>query len=229
MNTREHRIPWSVLIACAVASGCASTPPTALSPAPETTTLAVSARAASPSPATSTRMPSAANYYLALGQRGDLGLLVSSSDGRIWGRLYLDAGSIDGQIHLAFEREGFDNLALEARGGAGVLDGTLDTDALAVSWRAASDASGQLHGQRWSAHGGNAESCAQIHDVHALLDDLRELGPTLADAAAWSGPDRQALVERLALAELALELSERACERRDRADLPKVTGPFAWR
>lgn len=222
----QRRFTGSLLVACAVSTGCAQTGDL---PSPTPAGTAVSARAASPSEATTALLPSAANYYLALGQAGDLGVLISSSDGRIWGRVYLDGGDAEGGVRLAFEHDGHPRLALEVRGAAGVLDGQATADDLAVSWRAAATASGQLQGQRWSTVRDSPQSCAQLRHLHAIADDVSALGPSLADAAAWTETDRRALVERLALATLALELSTRACERRGRATLPAITAPFAWR
>lgn len=173
---------------------------------------------AAPSPAAASLLPIEVEYRVVLGSDGTLALALLGVDRRILGRVAIAAGDgPHGSPGVRVEVEDVDGRALrvEAWSSAGALYGQAFVGPRAVSWRVRLDDDGSLAGERWSSpRRGAIDELVALQRARALGADLCELAPQLSDA--------RVLAERIALAELALELSLRAWTGHGRAHLPTV-------
>lgn len=179
------------------------------------------ALAASPSAKVASLLPIAADYRVVLGSDGTLALALLSEDRRLLGRLAIAAG--DGPrgspgVRIEIEDVYGEALQIEAWSSAGALHGRAFVGRRSVAWQVRLDEDGSLAGERWSAPRRDAvDELLALQRARALGADLRELAPRLSDAPV--------LADRIALAELALELSLRAWAGHGRARLPAVGPP----
>jgi hypothetical protein len=188
--------------------------------------LALEAR---PSAAAAESLPNDVGYRVVLAKDGTLALALVSADQRILGRLAIAAGSgPHGSPGVLVEFEDTDGRStrVEAWSSAGALHGHAFVDERSAHWRVRHEADGSLAGEAWSVpHAKATEELEALRRARALEMDLGVLAATLASDGALDETTRCVLVERLAFAELALELSIRAWMGRGRAQLPTIGTP----
>jgi hypothetical protein len=163
-------------------------------------------------------LPPGARYLVSIQADEDLSLEVLDARGRRLARLDLSAalermpeGTV-AEIALIFVDLDGELAQVAAWSRAGSITGALQLGRRVSSWRVGLGADGSLEGQRWPRRVREA-GLVRLHRTHALLDDLDDLAEALG---------RCELRERLALAELAVELGARAWLGEGRARLPEV-------
>ena len=227
MPTKTLSTLLCVLATCASAVACATpSAPGTRTPVNDAPTIASFDELASDAAG----LPPGAELHVALAGDGALGVLVSTRDRRIWAHLYLrppDPHTSELEVVVDFERDSEDRISVEAEAISGGLMGSVQVEAGTASWRVAHDGDGSLHAERWSP--GLARRCPTLRLARDISVELEHLRPQLGAHAPLAEPDLRALLERVSLAQVALELGLRACESRARAELPRLTAPFAWR
>jgi hypothetical protein len=210
----------TALMIVSLTIGCARTPTeTAVEPvrdgASDGRQLAL---AASPSTAATAMLPVGTSYRVVLGSDGTLALAIVAPDQRLLGRMAIAAGAgPHGSVGVRVEFEDVDGqtMHLEAWSSAGAVHGQAFVGARSIHFRARQDDDGSLAGERWSL--------AQRDAIDELvtLQRARALGAELGGLTTGLTNDC-VLVERIALAELALELSIRAWAGHGRSRLPTI-------
>lgn len=224
-----RRFTWrgACLAACLLAGGCASADP-----------HATRARASLSTPSVDESLPAGSQLHLALAEAETgvdsegggvgLGLVVLTADRRIWAHLSLrPRDEAHRRVRVEFWDPNDEKIAAEAEVISGGLAGTIDVGDGSGRWRIATEGGGQMHARHWSP--ALARRCSSVRLARELANQLDELVAELARSAQLDPRDQSALAEEVRLAQLALELGLRSCEGRERASLPSLTGPFAWR
>lgn len=216
-SLRRSIWPSCCLAACLLAFGCASAP-----------RHASHARASLSAPSVDESPPQGAQLHLALAEGGELGLVVLGADKRIWAHLSLrPQPDADRRVRVEFWDPNNEKIAAEAEVISGGLVGTIDIGDGSGSWRIATEGGGHSSARRWSP--ALARRCPSVRLARELAGQLDELLAQLVPSAQPDPDDQSALYDEVQLAQLALELGLRSCEGRERARLPSLTGPFAWR
>ncbi len=181
-----------------------------------------------PSPTAAELLPANAHYRAVLGVDGQLALVIVAPDQRILGRLHV----ADDERHRSTvgTRVDYEDLSgrttrVEAWSFAGSIDGQALIGKRSARFRVRLEPDGSLAGERWSLAHGDAATAEldELRRARAIGADLGDLAAQLSSSGAFADHDRCALVERLALAELALELSVRAWDGEERSRLPVVS------
>ena len=221
-NTKLRSLRLSIwrtacLTACLLAGGCASSQG-----------HASRARASLSAPSVDESLPAGAQLHLALAEEGGLGLIVLTEDRRIWAHLSLrPQEQAHRRVRIEFWDPKDEKIAAEAEVISGGLAGTIELGDGSGHWRIATEAGGQMSARRWSP--ALARRCSSVRLARELAAHLDELVAQLASSTQLDPRDQGALFDEVRLAQLALELGLRSCEGRERASLPSITGPFAWR
>lgn len=173
---------------------------------------------ASPS-AAAPSLPPGASYRVALASDGTLAVALLGADRRLLGRMAIAAGAgphASPGVRVQLDDLTGPSLMIEAWSSAGALHGQAFVNGHAVAWRVRLEADGTLVPERWSlAHRGAINQLATLHRARDLAADLRELARQQSHSPV--------LADRIALAELAIELSLRAWTGHARAHLPNIS------
>jgi hypothetical protein len=148
--------------------------------------------------------------------------VIVGADGRFLGRLRIatdERALASVSMRVDYEDLGGQVTRVEAWSFAGSIDGQALVGRRSANFRVRLGADGSLAGERWSlAHRSAGAELLELRRARAIGADLGVLATELSSGAH----DRCEIAERIALAELALELSVRAWAGEDRARLPAV-------
>jgi hypothetical protein len=212
--------PWlRGLMICSLVIGCAR-PPTqsAVLPA-EDGAGDGAARAFEAAPAAAAAfLPIGTDYRVVLASDGMLAAALLGPDRRILGRMAIAAAVGPREspgVRVEIEDVDGQTMRIEAWSSAGSLYGQAFVGQRSVAWRARLEDDGSLAGESWSlAQRDAVEELVALRRARALGADLGVFATGLSEGCV--------LAERIALAELALELSVRAWAGHGRSRLPKV-------
>lgn len=219
---REHAGAQQLLrglIILSLASGCAR-PPMVPAVEPAVGLDGGPQWAIEAAPAAAARLlPVGTDYRVVLASDGMLAAVLIGSDWRTLGRIAIaDGMGPRDSPGVRVEIEDVDGrpLWIEAWSSAGALHGQAFVGGRSVAWRVRQEPDGSLAGERWSPPQRDAiEELLALQRARALGADLSELATELSNGCE--------LAERIALAELALELSIRAWAGHGRSHLPTIT------
>jgi hypothetical protein len=182
---------------------------------------------ARPSPAAAESLAIDVRYRVVLANDGTLALALVSPDRRVLGRLAVAAGIgpfASPGVLVEFEDTDGRSTRVEAWPSAGGLHGHAFVHGRSAHWQVRHEADGSLAGEAWSLPHRDAMADDELRALQRARVMQTDLG-TLAAELALDEYERCVLIERLALAELALELSIRAWNGRGRAHLPTIGMP----
>lgn len=164
-------------------------------------------------------LPVGTDYRVELASDGMLAAALVGPDWRILGSMAIaDGTGPRDSPGVRVEIEDLDGqpLRIEAWSSAGALHGQAFVGRRSVAWRVRQEPDGSLAGERWSPPQRDAiDELLALQRARALGADLGELAIGLSNGCE--------LAERIALAELALELSIRAWAGHGRSRLPTIT------
>lgn len=181
-----------------------------------------------PSPTAAALLATGARYRVVLAEDDTLALAIVTPDRRIIGRMRIAAGAgphASPAVQVEWEEHGGRTARVEAWASPGGLRGRLFVGDRSAAWRVRLDVDGSLAGEGWSLpkHGPASEvELAELRRARAIGADLRELTDELSRRAVIDDRRSCELAERIAMAELALELGHRAWTGHGRARLPVV-------
>lgn len=178
-----------------------------------------------PSQAAASALPSGARYRVVVDGSRQIALVVIDAGGRIVGRVRiraLDAQGAASAVQLQIDDFEGPELLIEARSDGGLLRGQAQFGEAEASWRVAVGSDGSLQGKGWNApHRADIQERAALERAAALTEDIAHIVAQLQLV-----PEIQREAEELvALTRTALDLSSRAWQRRDRAQLAKLHTP----
>lgn len=169
-----------------------------------------------PSPTAAALLPEGAGYRLAVASPEEIALLVMSRDGRIAGRVRI---LVDGQLcEVVVDDFAGSQVQVDVKTTGDRVEGRAIVGRQETTWRVRMDADGSLAGERWSARTGSGDAAEHVnllraraltHDINRIVVEREDLLP-------------EGALELAVLAELSVELSVRAWERRGRAHLPSL-------
>ncbi|PRP92229.1 hypothetical protein ENSA5_50310 [Enhygromyxa salina] len=227
------------MLSCALSSGCVSvrpdvepSPPTELSSAPIVAQGIGDGRYVAlesvPSPHASALLPPGARYRVVVAAPNELALVIVRPDDRISGRLRIRpseacAGCSGPASSIMLDDFDGPPARVDVWASAGAMGGEATVGQRSAHWRVRLSPDGSVAGETWSVnHGAPSDELAELRRARAISADLQLLGVELQRSGALEPTSERELTELLALADLALELSVRAWEGRDRATLPNL-------
>lgn len=169
-----------------------------------------------PSPAAAALLPEGVGYRFAVASPGEIALLVMSRDGRIAGRVRILAD--DQWCEVVVDDFAGAQVQVDARTTGDRVEGRVIVGRREATWRVRMDADGSLAGERWSARTGSGDAAEHVNllRARALTHDINRIAIEREDLLP------EGALELAVLAELSVELSVRAWERRGRAHLPSL-------
>ncbi|HLT35530.1 MAG TPA: hypothetical protein VK034_04570 [Enhygromyxa sp.] len=180
-----------------------------------------------PSAAAAALLPVDAHYRVVLAD-DTLALAIVSADRRLLGRMQVAPGigpHDSPAVRIEWEQQDGHTARVEAWSSAGGLRGHAFVGERSAAWRVRHEADGSLAGEGWSRPRRSPATEAELLELRrarAIGADLGELVIELANGGVMEDRRGCELVERVAFAELALELGVRAWTGDDRSRLPKI-------
>jgi hypothetical protein len=178
-----------------------------------------------PSATAAALLPRGARYRL-VATAGEVALVVLSPDDRISGRLRirpLDRADAGCGWTIVLDDFGGLDATIDAWSVAGGLRGEARVGDRRAAWQVRVDPDGSLAGESWSVrHGPRSLELTELRRARAISADIAALATERLRSGALAPTAERELTELVIFAELALELSVRAWDGRERASLPRV-------